>query len=314
MNRPRSSRKRYLSFVEDYRRRRLDEAAESAAPESAGKPRREHRKYVREYLRWLWPHRFAVGALFALALVGAGLQMVEPLFMRYHRRPRAADPGPRSGDAAACASTWPARCSSSLIVVSNLIGALKRLPAAAAEHAGDAGAPAVAVRAPAAPARCPKLWDMKTGGILSRLTGDVDTTTGLLQMAIVSPSVSVDPPGHRRRDAAGAQLAAGADGAGDHPGRDADQLHLRAARPAHLPVGPQGRGTDRRPGGRDVLRDSRRPGLPPRSARAARLHARAAHRAAQGAVRAAPRAGDLDVLGTAAGESSTSSSSGTAAT
>jgi ATP-binding cassette subfamily B protein/subfamily B ATP-binding cassette protein MsbA len=31
---------------------------------------------------------------------------------------------------------------------------------------------------------------MKTGGILSRLTGDVDTTTGLLQGAIVSPSIS----------------------------------------------------------------------------------------------------------------------------
>src|SRR5207244_248999 len=29
------------------------------------------------------------------------------------------------------------------------------------------------------------------GGILSRLSGDVDTTTGLMQMAIVSPSVSV---------------------------------------------------------------------------------------------------------------------------
>ena len=37
----------------------------------------------------------------------------------------------------------------------------------------------------------PKLWDMKTGGILSRLTGDVDTTTGLLQMAIISPAISV---------------------------------------------------------------------------------------------------------------------------
>ena len=37
----------------------------------------------------------------------------------------------------------------------------------------------------------PKLWDMKTGGILSRLTGDVDTTTGLLQMAIVSPAISI---------------------------------------------------------------------------------------------------------------------------
>ncbi len=37
----------------------------------------------------------------------------------------------------------------------------------------------------------PRLWDMKTGGILSRLTGDVETTTGLLQMAIVSPAISV---------------------------------------------------------------------------------------------------------------------------
>src|SRR6185503_7012333 len=37
----------------------------------------------------------------------------------------------------------------------------------------------------------PKLWDMKTGGILSRLTGDVETTTGLLQMAVISPSISL---------------------------------------------------------------------------------------------------------------------------
>src|SRR5437870_13920035 len=37
----------------------------------------------------------------------------------------------------------------------------------------------------------PRLWDMKTGGILSRLTGDVETTTGLLQMAVVSPALSV---------------------------------------------------------------------------------------------------------------------------
>ncbi|HEX3987828.1 MAG TPA: ABC transporter ATP-binding protein, partial [Verrucomicrobiae bacterium] len=37
----------------------------------------------------------------------------------------------------------------------------------------------------------PKLWDMKTGGILSRLTGDVETTTGLLQLAFMSPVISV---------------------------------------------------------------------------------------------------------------------------
>jgi ATP-binding cassette subfamily B protein/subfamily B ATP-binding cassette protein MsbA len=36
-----------------------------------------------------------------------------------------------------------------------------------------------------------RLWEMKTGGILSRITGDVGTTTGLLQLAIVSPAISV---------------------------------------------------------------------------------------------------------------------------
>src|SRR3989441_3859357 len=41
------------------------------------------------------------------------------------------------------------------------------------------------------PLPLPKLWDMKTGGILSRLTGDVETTTGLLQMAIISPAISI---------------------------------------------------------------------------------------------------------------------------
>ena len=61
----------------------------------------------------------------------------------------------------------------------------------------------------------PKLWEMKTGGILSRLTGDVDTTTGLMQMALVSPALSVirlsSPSGTDD-----AELAAGADGAGDY--------------------------------------------------------------------------------------------------
>ena len=34
------------------------------------------------------------------------------------------------------------------------------------------------------------LHEMKTGGILSRLTGDIETTTGLMQLAVVSPAVS----------------------------------------------------------------------------------------------------------------------------
>jgi ATP-binding cassette subfamily B protein/subfamily B ATP-binding cassette protein MsbA len=36
-----------------------------------------------------------------------------------------------------------------------------------------------------------KLSDMKVGGIISRLTDDISKTTGLLQMAVISPSVAV---------------------------------------------------------------------------------------------------------------------------
>jgi ATP-binding cassette, subfamily B, bacterial len=189
MNHPRSSRKRYLSFVEDYHHRRLDDPAEAGAAETPGKPRRKRREYLREYLRWLWPYRFAAGALFALALLGAGLQMVEPLFMRYIVDRvlliRGLDPETRrmrlnlAGTLFFC-----------LIVVSNLIGALKdyrqRLLNTKVMLALRRALFERLLHLP-----LPKLWDMKTGGILSRLTGDVDTTTGLMQMAIVSPSVSV---------------------------------------------------------------------------------------------------------------------------
>jgi ATP-binding cassette subfamily B protein/subfamily B ATP-binding cassette protein MsbA len=51
--------------------------------ESPDQRRGKRRAYVREYLRWLRPHRFAVATVFVLALVTAGLQMIEPLFIRF---------------------------------------------------------------------------------------------------------------------------------------------------------------------------------------------------------------------------------------
>ncbi|HEV3440498.1 MAG TPA: ABC transporter ATP-binding protein, partial [Gemmata sp.] len=36
----------------------------------------------------------------------------------------------------------------------------------------------------------PRLWGMKTGSILSRLSGDIETTAGLLQMAAISPALA----------------------------------------------------------------------------------------------------------------------------
>src|SRR5262245_46544400 len=87
-DRSRSSRRRYRAFVEDYKRQKLDEKTESrdgqpSSPEpKAGKPPKR-REYLREYLRWLWPHRFAFSGVVLLSLTVAGLDMIQPLFMRF---------------------------------------------------------------------------------------------------------------------------------------------------------------------------------------------------------------------------------------
>jgi len=188
MNRLRSSRQRYLSFTKDYRLRRLDEESKPGG-ESAPKPRAKPRESLVQYLRWLRPHRYTVAGFAALALLVAGLQMIEPLFMRYivdhallNTRLDLAGRFRQLNTAGALFLT--------LIVVSNLVNALKdyrqRLLNTTVMLSLRRSLYDRLLHLP-----LPKLWDMKTGGILSRITGDVDTTTGLLQLAIVSPSVSV---------------------------------------------------------------------------------------------------------------------------
>jgi ATP-binding cassette subfamily B protein/subfamily B ATP-binding cassette protein MsbA len=200
----RSSRQRYRHFVRDYRDRRLDDrtdeasgkksieastraegGAEEARPALLGWRRRE---YLREYLRWLWPHRYGVATLFLLALVGTGLQMIEPLFMRFIidrvLLNTALDTTTRLNRLNLAGMTFL-----SVILLASFVGVMRdyrqRLLNTQVMLSLRRTLFDRLLHLP-----LPKLWDMKTGGILSRLTGDVDTTTGLLQGAIVSPSIS----------------------------------------------------------------------------------------------------------------------------
>jgi ATP-binding cassette subfamily B protein len=199
LNRARSSRRRYRGFVEDYKERRLadgepdkppDDSAKAEQDGSTPRPdRARRRQYLREYLRWLRPHRYAVAVFFVFALVAAGLQMIEPLFMRFIidrvLLNNGLDTGTRMTHLQLAGAAFLA-----VIILTAGVGVLK-----------DYRQRLLNVRVMLSLRRSlferllhlplPKLWDMKTGGILSRLTGDVDTTTGLLQMAIVSPSISV---------------------------------------------------------------------------------------------------------------------------
>jgi ATP-binding cassette, subfamily B, bacterial len=197
-----SSRQRYRQFVEDYRKRRLDEIVDAADGKARGdvakpvevKPSRlpwkrgNRKQYLREYIRWLWPHRRTVIVVSTLALMVAGLEMIEPLFMRYIIDKVLLNAGLDL---------------SSRIVRLNLAGGtflsfilLKELLNVTKNYRQRLLNARVMLTLRRAlfdrllHLPLPKLWEMKTGGILSRLTGDVDTTTGLLQMAIVSPSLS----------------------------------------------------------------------------------------------------------------------------
>jgi ATP-binding cassette, subfamily B, bacterial len=153
-------------------------------------PAKERRReYLREYFHWLRPHRRQLVVVFGLALLVAGLQLVEPLFMRFIVDRVLMNP---SLDTLTRLSTLHLAGGVFVVVVicSNLIGAVKDYRQRLLNNSVMLTLRrALFDRLLHLP--LPNLWEMKTGGILSRLTGDVETTTGLLQMAIVSPAISI---------------------------------------------------------------------------------------------------------------------------
>jgi ATP-binding cassette subfamily B protein/subfamily B ATP-binding cassette protein MsbA len=191
MTAARSSRQRYRVFIDDYRRGRLDDTTGGGAPKpesTAPANRSKRRQYLRDYLRWLWPHRYAVATLFVLALSVAGLQMIEPLFMRFIidrvLLNASLDTASRLTSLHLAGALFVG-----VVIASNVVSVLRdyrqRLLNTQVMLSLRRSLFERMLHLP-----LPKLWDMKTGGILSRITGDVDTTTGLLQLAIVSPTIS----------------------------------------------------------------------------------------------------------------------------
>jgi ATP-binding cassette subfamily B protein/subfamily B ATP-binding cassette protein MsbA len=127
--------------------------------------------------------------IFGLGLVGAGLQMIEPLFMRFIIDSvllnQALDVAQRLNRLHLAGGLFVA-----VVVLTQLVNVTRdyrqRLLNTRVMLSLRRSLFERMLRLP-----LPQLWEMKTGGILSRITGDVDTTTGLLQMAVVSPATSV---------------------------------------------------------------------------------------------------------------------------
>ena len=196
MKTPASSKQREREFRHRSRSAADQTAAQTPAPGSNGqyasntppRPEKEQRRrLLREYVRWLWPHWPAMLGIITLSLLVLMFDLSWPLAIKLMVDAVVGTPDPKSKVHVTLRTLGVVVVA--LLVVkqlldsyrsyrvsvlnarvvfklrSRLFGKLMDLPLAA-------------------------LGEMKTGGIISRLSGDVDSVGGLVQMAVISPTVA----------------------------------------------------------------------------------------------------------------------------
>ncbi len=185
-----SSRQRYDAFRNVYKEGRLEDLAATGQPKETA-PRADkatRRRYLRQYANWLWPHARTLAFLLTLAVIVAGLDTLHPLFMRHLIDNVLLQETTPTAERVAQLHLVGALFLGA-ILISQLLGSLrsyrqKLLNARLTLHLRRT------LHARLLHLPLHQLSDLKVGGILTRLAGDVSTTAGLLQMAVVSPSVA----------------------------------------------------------------------------------------------------------------------------
>ena len=203
MNRIPTSRGRFAEFLDKFRKGEYkqkdqddgqdkdekDSDAGSSLDAAEKKERKQKRRgYLKQYIRQLWPHWKLVLFLIMLAVTVAVLEIASPLFGRYI-----------IDDILLTDKT-----NSEKIWSLNIVGSLFLLTVVITRTCGMTRAwyqRLLNVRVILTLRRAlferllklplDQLSDMKVGGIISRLTDDINKTTGLLQMAVVSPGVAI---------------------------------------------------------------------------------------------------------------------------
>lgn len=189
MKNRRSSRQRFHEFREAYRHGKLKELAEQRRQQRRRPPESDRRRYLWDYIAWLAPYRSTAIALLVTALVVAGLDMAQPLFMRYIidevLLSEGLDQAARmrmlnvAGFAFLGVILLARLLDSGKNFYQRILNVRVLMSLRKALFERMLGLP------------LNELTDMKTGGIISRLSGDIDLTTGLMQLAIISPGVSL---------------------------------------------------------------------------------------------------------------------------
>ncbi len=208
MNARRNSRSLFADFLQRYREGKfrskgadqdagknddqsIDKPAESKAEKDSKriKDKQQRKAYLRMYVRQLWPHWQSVVILLILSLTIAGLDVIQPLFVR-HIIDRILMNADLPVSAKYGALNQVGFSFLAVIAVGQVMSVFRsyrqeqlniRVILGLRRSLFDR-----MLRLP-----LETLSEMKTGGIISRLTDDVNTTTGLLQMAVISPTVAI---------------------------------------------------------------------------------------------------------------------------
>ena len=181
-----SSKEQYANFRRDTRRRTDSPYLSNLRPLRRGRSARRH--YLRQYTRWLWPHRQSLVVVFVLALIGTALGLAPPLATKYVI----------DSVLNATAMEAPQKLRMLLLLagaMTLLILAMQGIDTWRSYLMAMLNAKVIFrlrqrlfdrfLRLPLA-----ELSDLKSGGIVSRLSQDTDKVTGMVQMGLVTPGVA----------------------------------------------------------------------------------------------------------------------------
>ena len=183
-----TSRSRFTRFItrwragEDIRKRDDDKDQRLiATPE-------QRRRYFVSYRAWIWPHRWNLAWIMSMALVGIGVDLLWPLVQIAILDGVVLNPFIALNDKESQILFW-----AGLMVTLTLLGSLlnlRRNIRVAILNSTLAFSLRRMLFNRILRLPLPEVQVLKTGGVISRLSNDVDNTTGLLQMAVFTPTLA----------------------------------------------------------------------------------------------------------------------------
>lgn len=191
-----SSKQRERQFRAARAKNPTEPAASSGSEPRRPRDRSKRWHYLRQYGRWLWPYRWGIITVFLLALISAALDMVWPLVIKTiidgiaKTLPHASQLSPAELGRKFGWLNVIGVAVLGLLVLKQLIDSLRSYRTSVLNTRVifrlRRRLYSRLLRLPLA-----TLADFKSGGIVSRLTGDVDSVTGLVQSAMISPGVAL---------------------------------------------------------------------------------------------------------------------------